>query len=1069
MEIIDNKTRKMGDVIKNVMPFAQNLYFRTGYFFFSGYKEIYKELKDKNVKILVGKDVQKGLGGVISEIDYPNIENRPKTIVRKDYFSSLVNIFSESNEVDTKDTAEAYQVFKSKILDGSLEIRKTLEPDHSKVYIFENSPAHNQNGEYLGVVIKGSSNLTFSGLKGQNEDNELFKDNDYFRTYKQKFDELWETSVKLVDSENIRDFEKEVIEKIWVDQDHLPSPYSVYLRVLFEYFALTDDKSILTPAEITKEKINLRYQVDAIRDALNIISKHNGVIIADVVGLGKSIIASCIAKNLDIKTIIISPPHLIPQWEDYRYEFRFDAKVYGAGSVLKAIEENKSDEQKLIIIDEAHKFRNEEKSLYANLHKLCTGNKVILLTATPFNNNPKDIFSLIKLFQIPAKSTIQTVDNLSLRFKELMKEYNRIKKIKKKDVSEQQIKSEINNLALQIKDLLAPLLIRRSRVDLQNIDVYKKDLDVQNVYFPEVVPPTSIEYDFGEMEDLYIHTLNLIAPGDLESGFRGARYNVISYLVNKEKRVEIAAKLNIDPNLIENTQRYLAKFMKRLLVHRFESSFYAFETSLNKMIESYMKVIGWYEKGKVPIYKKGDLPDIDEIIGDYDEDSQKRLDEFYEVYSEKGVELVDAKDLNDEYIVHLREDLAILHQIGDLWKGFNPRKDPKVHILREKIIQALTENRNRKIIVFSVYSDTVKYLYEQLKDNFRVFKYSAEDSSSTNKEIIRSNFDAGYSNQKDDYDLLLATDAISEGYNLHRAGIIFNYDIPYNPTRVIQRVGRINRVNKKVFEKLYIYNFFPSPTGEEETGIKRIATLKIDMIKALLGDDTKYLTADEIIKTYNDELKKEIDNAEDASWDYKYKNIVLSLQNSVEMERAFQIPMRAKIRRNIDSDLEKDKIVVFGRKGSDYAFRVGLSTSETVSITAPEAIKLFEAEKSEKSFQVSNKFFDIYEHAKNNLFVRKSEVPKDKGVVEALEKVNLLKEIKPDLKDYFDDLEFVIKELGALPAKFAKTIRSIRKEHLDDDLGMLLSEVPHIYLIRKIQEAESVEEGEESLILAEEF
>lgn len=1054
----------MGDVINNIMPFASNLYFRTGYFFFSGYKEIYKNLKNKNVKILVGKDIQKGLGGIINELNYQNLAHKPKTKIRSEYYKSLVSTFSDINEVDNGETEEAWNIFKAKIQDGTLQIRKSQEPDHSKVYVFENSKEHNQNGEYLGVVIKGSSNLTYSGLKGQNEDNDLEKDNEKFLIYRKKFDELWETSIPLVDQENLPVFENEVINKIWPGK--LYSPYYIFLRVIDEYFTLVQNEDILTPAQITKNKINLRYQVDAVRQALNIIKKHNGVIVADVVGLGKSIIGSTVARNLNLKTIVITPPHLIQQWEDYRYEFSFNAKVYGAGSVLKAITENNDDEQKLIIVDEAHKFRNEEKSLYANLHRLCKGNKVILLSATPFNNNPKDIFALIKLFQVPAKSTIQTIDNLSLRFKDLIKKYNKLKKLKSAGMPQKEIKAEIDKFAEKIKDLLGPLLIRRSRIDLQNINIYKEDLKLQGIEFPDIEQPINIKYEFGEFKKMYIETLQQIVPGEQAKGFKGARYNVIGYINDIEKIEEIAKNLNIDPKLIQKTQKNLASFMKRLLVHRFESSIRAFQKTLNKMIQSYETVKKWYEKGFVPIYKKGDLPDLDEFENDDGDEIIEKMNEIYETYEEKGMELVKSEDLSDEYIKDLNSDINLLKEIRINWEQFDPKKDPKIEEVKKQIHDSFVKDPKRKIIVFSMYSDTIDYLYEQIKDKFRVFKYSSATSTSANKEIIKKNFDAGYNNQANDYDLLLATDVISEGYNLNRAGIIINYDIPYNPTRVIQRVGRINRINKKIFPKLYIYNFFPSPTGEVETGVRRISTLKIDVIKALLGDDTKYLSEDEILKSYDEKLKDEMNQTEEESWDTKYRNLITSIQNTQHIEKAHQIPVRTKIKRENSS---QKGVLVFGRKGGDYAFKLGISEKETISLTAAEAIKIFEANIEEKPNKTSEAFYKIYEYTKNNLFIRKSEVPKDKGLIQAIEKVNSLKTEKPELKDYFDDLEYVMKDLGDLPLKFAKTIRAIRKEHLKDDVKNLIEEVPHSYLIKIINEAELVEEGQESLILAEEL
>ena len=206
----------------------------------------------------------------------------------------------------------------------------------------------------------------------------------------------------------------------------------------------------------------------------------------------------------------------------------------------------------------------------------------------------------------------------------------------------------------------------------------------------------------------------------------------------------------------------------------------------------------------------------------------------------------------------------------------------------------------RKIVLFTEFSDTADYLYRELKDELRIFKYSSTDASHKNKNIIRENFDAGYKIQKNNYDILIATDSISEGVNLHRAGAIFNYDIPYNPTRVIQRVGRINRVNKKVFNELFIYNFFPTTAGEKEIGIRKISTLKIAMVHALLGEDTKVLTEDEQLQTFFvDQFQDALKNQEELSPESKYENFIKQLRktNPELIEEALSIPKRTKIKR----------------------------------------------------------------------------------------------------------------------------------------------------------------------------
>lgn len=495
---------------------------------------------------------------------------------------------------------------------------------------------------------------------------------------------------------------------------------------------------------------------------------------------------------------------------------------------------------------------------------------MILLSATPFNNRPQDIFALIRLFQITAKSTIRTVDNLSYQFREMIKEFKKLKESqKKKTKSEAQIKYEIEILADKIRDILSPVIIRRSRIDLELIDEYKEYLKHQKISFPKVNDPVVLEYKLGNLTELYINTFYKIAPQEEGKGFIGARYMPENYIKNIEKYKEKISEEFDDVNLFKQAQRNLADFMKHLLVRRFESSIEAFAVSLDSMIQSSVYIKEWYDRiGKVTIYKKGNLPSIEELFNLESEDAEIDLKEinFEEQlasYTEKGLFLIDKKELSINFIRDLEKDINLLTEIKNDWFANGYPDDPKLNDFKIILKNKHKEIPSRKIVVFTEFSDTADYLYKELKNEFRVFKYSSKDSSLTNKEIIRRNFDAGIreSLMQNDYDILIATDAISEGFNLHRAGIIFNYDIPYNPTRVIQRVGRINRINKKVFDELFIYNFFPSAEGQQHTFVTQIATLKLAMIQALIGEDTKVLTTDEelrsfFVERFREELKE---------------------------------------------------------------------------------------------------------------------------------------------------------------------------------------------------------------------
>ena len=626
-QFITNQEKLLSDVINKILPSSKNLYFLVGYFYFSGFQEIYEKVADKDLKILVGLEVEQDLTNKIKEFEVLEETNAPRGLIRNKYLDSLVKLFNDTDFFDSEEKQKAFKLFLEKIENGTLEIKKTLHSNHAKLYVFENKEEFNQGGEYPGTVITGSSNLSHSGLKGRFEINVVSRDAVNYHEAHKIFQELWRDSVKIVDKDNLDDFLYKVVEKTWLNK--LPKPFLLYIRVLNEYFKQYSADALRLPYEITDGKyINLKYQIDAISEAIDILQRHNGVIIADVVGLGKSIIASAVAHNLNLKTVIISPPHLVDQWEDYHNEFEFHARIYSSGKIEEALEETDKDETRLIIIDEAHKYRNELTADYANLHKLCQRNKVVLLSATPFNNKPQDIFSMVKLFQIPTRTTLQTVDNLSYQFRELIVEYRRIKDAqKKKTESAAAISARVNQVASQIRNILSPLVIRRSRLDLDAIEEYKQDLEQQKISFPKVNPPEELNYELGDLTELYVSTFEQIAPDDKTpgKGFIGARYMPTNYIKDFEKyRQKITEEMGVDENLFRQIQINLAGFMRRLLVYRFESSMFAFKATLENMINSSQLILDWYEKlGKVPVYKKGKLPDIDSLLEATGEDLER--------------------------------------------------------------------------------------------------------------------------------------------------------------------------------------------------------------------------------------------------------------------------------------------------------------------------------------------------------------------------------------------------------------------------------------------------------------
>ena len=1085
---ITNKDKLLSDIINGILPKSRSLDVLVGYFYFSGYKLISEKLTDKHVRILVGLDIDTRITKYIREIDTLADCNKSRSQLKSDYYSQLVRLFNETDFLDSQPKLESFKLFYDKIKGGTLEIRKTDEPCHAKMYIFDYREDINEGGEDPGSVITGSSNLSYEGLAGRVEINARFNDKQSYTDAKAIFEDLWEMSIVIADKDHIDEFDTKVIDRIWYEK--LYSPYELYLRVLKEYFAIPTTENLLTPYDITDGKFsNLKYQTDAVQMAINAIKNHNGVIVADVVGLGKSIIASTVARNLRLRTLVICPPHLEEQWRSYRDDFGFTASIYTTGKMEEALRYYerivRPDEQYLIVVDEAHRYRNEFTIDYTILHQLCSGNKVMLLTATPFNNRPDDIYAMLKLFQIPTKSTLKTVDNLGAKFKDLIMTYKQLQKDQREGrVTDAEVNKEAGRIAGEIRSIISPLVIRRSRIDLKEIPEYAEDLRQQDIQLVIPNDPVELDYDLSSLKDLYLETLDRISEdeehkkNDGKYRFKAARYSPVLYLreeLKQELSDQLEEKTGVELNLLLGRQANVAKFMRRLLVRRFESSEYAFQQSLDYMITSSEQILKWIEaKKKMPVYKKGNLPDVDDFYKT-DDDGNTLITETYEKYEQRGFFEIDMKYIKDNFREDIEADVKLLKEIRrkwfhDKWTA-NPyqviKSDPKMDAFEAIVRKQITGDPKRKIIVFTEFADTADYLAWMLRNVYGlpVFKYTSADATQKNKQIINANFNAGEKKeyQRDDYMILVATDAISEGYNLHRAGTVINYDIPYNPTRIIQRIGRINRVNKKVFDQLYIYNYFPTDVGETETRTKEISTLKMAMIHAIMGEDTKVLTKDEEIQSYFlEQYRREMARSEEVSWDVKYQKLLNAAKGTDIYDEALLLPHRARTGRSVEKP--RSGVLMFGKKGNDFVFKMGTAEGLVVQLTAEEAIGLFEAEPSEQPSALTDAFEPAYQLTKAHLFSSDVKDKNEKIRREALQKVKVMLSRKALPVDYLKDLMKVIQSdgLSGYELRFINQLKSA-------DYPKLPEQIDEYYINRIIDTCNHVDDGEESIILAEEL
>ena len=875
--ITNTGENNLKDRINTLIKQSVELKFLVGFFYFSGIRELYEGLKSNNnfvLKILVGLNIDLHNNKLIESVED---ENRSIEEIVNSFFNSIKTSFKKE-EFDTKEFIEEVKFFIELIISKKLIIRKTEEPNHAKLYLFHFNEIQIGRNRF----ITGSSNLTKPGLTTQNEFNVEIGDYGYDKALKY-FDDEWDKSIKITED----DVTKNKLINIIEEETFLKqlTPFEAFCLVIHTYL------DIPTQKEIGKSLIDLlesngykkyNYQIDAIKQSLSIIEKNNGVVIADVVGLGKTIIACLIASQLKLKGLVICPPSLIGNpklndsgWNKYLSEFKLKNlgwEVRSLGDMENNLEFVKnSNDIEIIIVDEAHRFRNDDTQDYELLQNICRNKKVILLTATPFNNEPNDILSLLNLFIVPKKSEITLNEDLVKQFstfdklfynlgyikrhhdsKILLKRENSIrynKSIFENDIVDlKKVSHRAHKLSKEIKAILEPVTIRRNRLDLQKNPNYSSEVkDLSTVADP-------IEWFFELSTDqskFYNEVIeSYFGEPDSNGRFKGAIYQPFNY----QKKIT-NGNLNEEDNRRFQQQKNLYDFMRTLLVKRFESSFGSFEQSI-KNFKNVSEICREFiintnkfilDRGLI---KKIHLLDPEEIeleLIKYKENIKEgNLPKNHDVYE------VDKFERRDEFLADINSDInlfdEILLQVSKLELINN---DPKTSCLIKNLKiefskPNLKNEPKRKIIIFSEYADTVLHLEPALRNVFKDKLLVVEGDLPNSKiNTINKNFDASLKEQENDFDLILSTDKISEGFNLNRAGMVINYDIPWNPVRVIQRLGRINRISKKVFNELFIVNFFPTETGATLVQSREIAANKMFLIHNALGEDSKIFNIDE--------------------------------------------------------------------------------------------------------------------------------------------------------------------------------------------------------------------------------
>ena len=1023
-----------------------------GYFYTSGFHALYKSLeKTKKVRILIGISTNRRTLELIeqsrqSELQFSHAET-------KEHFSDLIE--SEmTNAEDSKLVEEGVVKFLEWLQSGKLEIKAyPSENIHAKLYIM----SFVEGDRDVGRVITGSSNFTQSGLVDNLEFNAELKTRADYEFAKAKFEELWENAVEVKDR-----YIQTIQERTWLN--NTITPYQLYLKFLYEYFK---DELRQTDEVIFKyvpqEFKRLEYQEQAVLNARKILDEYGGVFVSDVVGLGKTYVSAMLASQIDGRTLVLAPPVLLEKtnpgsWPNVFSDFRVPADFESLGK-LDQLTRRGTEKYKNVFIDEAHRFRTESNVTYEKLAQICRGKRVVLVTATPLNNTPKDILSQIKLFQNAKKSTIPNIPNLESFFGRLEQ---KIKKLDRKKDHSKYMQTAKENAREIRESILKYLMVRRTRKEIENY--FADDLKNQKLKFPEVENPEPVFYQLNEEEsEIFNKTVELIARK-----FKYARYMAMLYYKGEDK-----------PDQLEiQSQKNMGRFMKILLIKRLESSFYAFRNTINRFIAYYELFLNELEAGNVYVSKKY----ANKIFGLLDSDDDAAIQKLLESGKARKYP---AKDFTEGLKKDLENDLQILKEIQELWRGI--KRDPKLLTFVE-ILSSRPSLKKNKLIVFSESKETVDYLAKNLEKQFpnEVLAFSGGSSAIVREKVIE-NFDARARFPKDDYRILITTEVLSEGVNLHRSNTVINYDIPWNPTRLMQRVGRINRVDTE-FDKIYSFNFFPTEQSNDEIKLKEAAEAKIHAFITLLGADARLLTEGEDIEShelFNRLISKRTITGEDEEdeSELKYLQVIRGIRDNDPdlFDKIKRLPKKARTAKQHSG--KDNQLTTYFRKGKlQKFFLVGKGESEEVDFM--KAAKLLEAEQKVPREKLPADFYDKLEKNKQCFAFATTEEDVELkaargGRDSATQMLKILKAIR-DFRQFTEDQETYLKrvmsqlEEGALPKQTTKTVVRVLQKELKQGqpnplrlLALLQNNIPGEFLESHIAESAAHTFGPREVILSE--
>ena len=869
--IFDNIDQSLLPALRETLALCDRADFCVGYFNLRGWKQIGKYIDQWSgapghcCRLLVGMqrlpqdDLRDAL---ISLKTYDGIDNQTAIRLKKklaEDFREQLMLGAPTNDDEAGLRRLAAQIKAQKVI-VKLFLRHPL---HAKLYLLFRPDPINPVIGYLG-----SSNLTFAGLSKQGELNIDVLEQDACQKLAQWFEDRWEDRWCIDISQEL----VEIIEESWAREEAIP-PYHIYLKMA--YHLSQEARTGLTEFRLPRDfgdKL-FDFQVAAVKIAAHHLNKRGGVLIGDVVGLGKTLMATAVARifedDYDLESLIICPKNLVPMWEDYRSQYRLRARVLSISRVITELPDLRR--YRLVLIDESHNLRNREGKRYRVIHEYIRENesKVIMLSATPYNKTYIDLSNQLRLF-------ISEDVDVGISPECLLREIGETEFIRRHQCSVRSLAAfEKSEYADDWRELMRLYMVRRTRsfiqenyakTDPETARQYLTFADGTRTYFPTRQPKTvKFKIDDKDPDDQYALLYSTPIVNAINK-LTLPRYGLGNYVEERPHDPPTPAEVSVIGDLSRAGKRLMG-FCRTNLFKRLESSGQAFIQSIERYIlrnfvylyaiENDLPIpIGTqdaslldarFDDGDLGLFAQTDDGDNDDQVQDdnslhTEDDFRHRAAEIYAQYagplksrfrwlSPGRFQSTLAEDLNKD----IKSLLRVLKKCGD----WDPARDAKLDKLFNLIKRT---HRGEKIIVFTQFADTVHYVATQLQargiDRLAPVTGDTEDPTRVAWCFSpESNEKSTQITPEEELNVLISTDVLSEGQNLQDGAIIVNYDLPWAIIRLIQRAGRVDRIGQKA-ETIICYSFLPAD------GVERIIRLRA-RVRQRLQENAEVVGTDE--------------------------------------------------------------------------------------------------------------------------------------------------------------------------------------------------------------------------------